>query len=383
MTTNVPPDSPSRRPPSEGGLRITPRGWAALAVLGVLLVLLVANLAGAFSGSGSPAATPTTSGSPRTTTSASPARTHGSTPTSGAPTSGAPTTSAAATHGPTAVHKVTATTSTWRLPAPLSRVVVLPVAGGLELLGGLLNGDKSSATVQRVALSSGTVTADGTLATGVHDAAGAAYGGSLYVYAGGAATEVAGVQKAVAGGTSVVAGTLPDPRSDLVAVQAAGKVVLIGGYNGHRSLKDILVSTDGVHFTVLTQLPVPVRYPAAVVRGNQIYVYGGDVALKPVDVIQRIDLAAGTATVVGHLPEPISHQAALVFGTTVWLAGGTTSSGTSDRLWRSDDGLAFTRAGSLPAPRSDAGVAMVHGVGYLVGGEGSTRFDTVVEVKPG
>jgi hypothetical protein len=28
-------------------------------------------------------------------------------------------------------------------------------------------------------------------------------------------------------------------------------------------------------------------------------------------------------------------------------------------------------------------VAMLHGVGYLVGGEGSGRFDTVVVVKPG
>jgi hypothetical protein len=349
----------------------------------VVLVLLVADLGGAFSGSGKSSGTPSTSGSPSTTTSGSPAATHSSTPTSGAPTSATPTTTAAVKHGPTPVHKVTATTSTWRLPAPLSRSVVLPVAGGLEVLGGLLNGDHSSAVVQRIALPAGTVTADGTLATGVHDAAGVAYQGSLYVYAGGAAQEVNTVQKAVPGGTSVTAGALPDPRSDLVSVQVGGKVVVLGGYNGHRTLKDILVSTDGVHFTVLTQLPVPVRYPAAVVRGSQIWVYGGDVNLKPVDVIQRIDLAAGTATVVGHLPGPLSHEAGLVFGTSVWLAGGSTATGTTAALWRSDDGLAFVRSGSLPAPRSDAGVAMVQGVGYLVGGEGTGRFDTVVAVKPG
>jgi hypothetical protein len=120
-----------------------------------------------------------------------------------------------------------------------------------------------------------------------------------------------------------------------------------------------------------------------VVRGGDIYLYGGDVDLKPTDVIQKIDVAAGTATLVGHLPEPISHEAALVFGGTVWLAGGTDPAGTSDRLYRSDDALTFTRAGSLPGPRSNAGVAMVGGVGYLLGGENGSRLDTVVMVKPG
>lgn len=355
-------------------------------MLAVLVVLLVAGLAGAFSGSGTPAAQPGSTVSPATKTTTSPAAVHSAaTTTSGAPTPTIATTTTASAKpaGPGPVHAVTATTSTWRLPAPLSRAVVLPVAGGLELLGGLLNGDHSSPDVLRVALPAGTVTADGKLATPVHDAAGAAYQGGLYVYAGGAASEVAAVQKAVPGGTSVTAGALPEPRSDLVTVQVGGKVVAIGGYNGHRTLADILVSTDGVHFTVLAKLPVPVRYPAAVVHGGQIWVYGGDVGLKPVDVIQRIDLTAGTATVVGHLPEPISHQAGLVFGSSVWLAGGVTPSGTSGRLWRSDDGLAFVSGGALPAPRSDAGVAMLNGVGYLVGGEGAGRFDTVVAVKPG
>ena len=351
-------------------------------MLAVVLVLIVAALAGAFSGSGKSTADPGVTTPARTSGTSSPAAAS-STPTTRSSAPVTTTSAASTTHAATAVHTVLATTSTWHLPTQLSRVVVLPVSGGLELIGGLLNGDQSSAKVDHLALPAGTVTADGTLATGVHDAAGAAYGGSLYVYAGGASSEVAGVQKVVPGGTSLSVGTLPDPRSDLVEVQVGDKVVLLGGYNGHRSLKDVLISSDGVHFTVLTQLPVPVRYPAAVVRGGQIWVYGGDVALKPSTVIQRIDVAAGKATVVGHLPEAISHEAGLVFGTTVWLAGGTIGSGTSDHLWRSDDGLTFVRAGSLPAPRSDAGVAMVQGVGYLVGGEGTNRFDTVVTIKPG
>jgi hypothetical protein len=360
-----------------GQLHLTSRGRLALAVAAVVVALVIAQLAGVFSGSkAKPSALkPTATGS----VGASPPAAAGTSTGASTTTSVAPTT----THHPTVVHNVVATTSSWHLPAPLSRSVVLPVTGGLEVLGGLLNGDHSASAVRRIALPAGTVTSDGTLSPAVHDAAGAAYKDGLYVYAGGAASEVAGVQKAVSGSTATTAGSLPAPRSDLVAVQVAGKVLLIGGYDGVHTLADVLVSSDGVHFTVLTRLPVPVRYPAAVVRNGQVFVYGGDVSRKPVDDIQRIDVAAGTATVVGHLPEPISHQAGLVFGTSVWLLGGTTPTGTSGRMWRSDDGVRFTRAGSLPQPRSDAGVAMSHGVGYLVGGEGAHRFDTVVTVKPG
>ena len=134
---------------------------------------------------------------------------------------------------------------------------------------------------------------------------------------------------------------------------------------------------------MLTQLPVPVRYPAVVVRGNDIYLYGGDVDRKPSDVIQKIDVAAGKATLVGHLPEPISHEAAFVFGSTVWLAGGVDPAGVSAKLFRSDDAIAFVRDGVLPSARSDAGAAVLDGVGYLLGGENGSRLKSVLTLKPG
>ena len=337
---------------------------------------LIAWLGGAFGGGfgGSGKKAPTAAGA---------SSTH---PVAGksAGTSTSPTTPGTVKHkaGPTPVHRVSAVTEKWRLPTTVSRLVVLPTTGGLELLGGLLDGDTSSALVQHLALGSGKVTADGHLKTGVHDAAGAAYKAGLYVYGGGAASEVSSVQKVTRGATAAQVATLPAARSDLVAAVVGSKVVLLGGYDGAQSLADVLVSTDGIHFTVLTRLPVAVRYPAVLVRGGEIYLYGGDVDRKPSDVIQRINLKTAKAGVVGHLPMPISHEAALTFGTTVWLAGGVTPAGATSRLYRSDNGVVFTRAGSLPGPRSDAGVAMVHGVGYLVGGEAPGRLNTVVVLKP-
>ncbi len=51
----------------------------------------------------------------------------------------------------------------------------------------------------------------------MHDSAGAVVGGRSYVYAGGAAQEVATVQRAVPGGAATQVGALPQPRSDLAA----------------------------------------------------------------------------------------------------------------------------------------------------------------------
>ena len=211
---------------------------------------------------------------------------------------------------------------------------------------------------------------------------GASYKGRLFVYGGTGNGTVATVQRIDRGHVAVDAGVLPAPRADLVEAQAAGKVVLLGGYDGTNLLADVLVSSNGTTFTVLTRLPVPVRYPAVAVRGNDLYVYGGDVAGKPSDVIQKVDVVAGTATLAGHLPQPLSHEAALVFGSTVWLAGGTTTSGTSAALLRSDDALTFLKDGVLPEARTDAGVALVNGVGYLLGGENGSRLRSVVVIKP-
>jgi hypothetical protein len=297
-------------------------------------------------------------------------------------TSSSAVTSAAAPRTRTAP-SLTATTLPWQLPTPLSRMVALLAPGGaVELAGGLLDGDHSSARVLRLDPVTGTTTADGTLATGIHDSAGAVVGGHLVVYAGGASVEVSSIQQLTAGGVATRLGSLPEPRSDLVVATVGSKVVVLGGYSGSAVLADVLVSDDGVHFTVLARLPVPVRYPALVVRGSTIYLYGGDVARQPTDVIQRVSVASATAEVVGHLPRATGHGAALVLGGAVWLVGGTYPGGTSSRIYRSTDGIRFTQAGQLPGPRSDMGVVVLRGVGYLIGGETPTRTASVVALRP-
>lgn len=348
--------------------------WPRLPVALVAVLVTAASLTGCTSHGVVAAVTPSTAGG-----------------SSATPSAVAPATAAATPHplapviatSPPKARRITATTLRWRLPVPLSRMVALAApGGGVELAGGLLNGDHSSARVLRLDPATGRTTADGTLATGVHDSAGAVVGSHLFVYAGGASVEVSDIQRLVSGGSAAVVGSLTQPRSDLVVVTVDGKVVVLGGYSGTAALADVLASTDGVHFTVLARLPVPVRYPAVVVRGTNVYLYGGDVAKQPSDVIQRISVATGTAVVAGHLPRATGHAGALVLGGAVWLAGGTFPGGTSSRIYRSVDGVTFSQSGLLPGPRSDMGVVVLEGVGYLIGGETPTRTSSVVALRP-
>ena len=129
-----------------------------------------------------------------------------------------------------------------------------------------------------------------------HDAAGATLGGRTFVFGGGEQSSVATVQESRRGrrpphGTATVAGRLPGPRSDLVAVTRGGTAYLLGGYDGAGYDATVLATRDGRHFTVAARLAVPVRYPAVAVLGSQIWVFGGQTSHGITNDIQRISLA--------------------------------------------------------------------------------------------
>jgi outer membrane protein assembly factor BamB len=142
----------------------------------------------------------------------------------------------------------------------------------------------------------------------------------------------------------------------------------------------VLATTDGVHFTSVVKLRVPVRYPAVVADGGMVYAFGGEIsatgsALSATDVIQRIDPATHTAVVVGHLPQPLYGAAAFVIGGTVYVAGGQIPGGPT--LTHIDAFVPSTgtvlNAGLLPQAEAFGGYTTVpsaHGaIGYIVGGE--------------
>ena len=261
----------------------------------------------------------------------------------------------------------------WRLPEPVARQAVVPDADGTSLVvaGGLLAGDRSTATAYSLDLRRGTVTPLPGLRTAVHDTAGVLLAGRALVLGGGNASEQAVVQSVGPGGARV-RGHLPGARSDLSAVRVGDRAYVVGGYDGlSPALPGVLSSRDGRRWRTVARLPVPVRYAAVVAAGSTVWVFGGERNGAMVDVVQRVDPASGAARVVAHLPRPLGHAAALLLGDRVLVAGGRTSADRlTSRLWWFDTGSGrFTRAGRLPRPLADSASFADGSTGYLVGGE--------------
>ncbi|MBV9410446.1 MAG: hypothetical protein JO148_02520 [Acidimicrobiia bacterium] len=292
---------------------------------------------------------------------------------------------ATTTSRPTSVH---ATLAPWSLPAPLTRPAVAITSDRVFLLGGLTAADVSTARVVTVDTATGHSSLAGSLAEAVHDAAAATVGGVPTVFGGGSARTIDIVQGFTAP-TGHVVGHLPRARSDLSSAVIGDTAYVVGGFDGSALTPDVLATTDAVHFRTVGRLNQGVRYAAVAAVGHNIWVAGGQTGTaegatgSEVDLIQRIDVDTGTATVVGHLPHRLAHAMAFALDGHLYLAGGRTASGPlTDLLAIADDGT-VTPVGSLPGPRADAGVAVVANTAFLFGGEttGPTKaLASVVEV---
>ncbi len=287
---------------------------------------------------------------------------------------------------------VTATIAAFRLPATLSRAVAYPAGTHLLVATGLHDGDRSTGTVIDIDLPGSHVTVAGRLPQAVHDAAGALLGGMPTTFGGGAASEVATIQQFVpAQRTTRTAGTLPGPTSDAVAASTDAGVVLAGGYDGSRTLPQVLLLTAPDRVRTLAPLPVPVRYPAVAVTGSgagqRVLLFGGESGGVATTAVQEIDPASGSVRVVAHLPAARTQAMAVSLGRSIFVAGGAAAGTTGARVF--DDVLrydptahTFSRAGTLPYPTSDAAVAVLGQRAYLVGGETPARTDRTIILGP-
>src|SRR5215472_12035793 len=258
----------------------------------------------------------------------------------------------------------------YQLPAGVSREVVLPGAAGLLIVGGLTPSGASASTVTSLDPVTGATRAAGRLAQATHDAAGLLLDGRAFVLGGGTAGSVPTVQALVPGAQAAVTGALSQARSDSTGVSAGPVGYVVGGYDGTRWNPQVLATRDGRHFRVAARLAVPVRYAASAIADGRIWVFGGQTAAGPTDVIQRIDPATGAAAVAGHLPRPVQGATVIGLQGQIFLAGGVTAQGTSATVYQFDPVTVRVRvAGELPVPVGYAGEAAIGGAGYLVGGE--------------
>jgi hypothetical protein len=311
----------------------------------------------------------------------------------------------------------------WRLPAPLSREVVVAAPGHrLIVLGGLAAGGVSASGVYAVHTGSGAVRQIGSLGAPLHDAAAALIGRRALVFGGGSTATVATVEAFTVPGrhgansaaTASSGSPMPVPRSDSAAVTVGGTTYIVGGYDGAHPDAGVLATTDGRTFRTVATLRVPVRYPAVAALGGQIFVFGGQAvtgaqAGAPVSTIQAVDPARHTSAVVGRLPVPLAGAAAMTVGNELFVAGGestvrqrqvpgfgTTQLGPAEKA-AAGSGVTHTStvsaiwafqpttkrllpAGRLQVPVSHAAVAVTGSTAWIVGGESHGSLVAAVQM---
>jgi outer membrane protein assembly factor BamB len=273
---------------------------------------------------------------------------------------------------------ITATTMSVRLPVALSRVVAMPLNGGVIVAGGL---DPHQVTTSQTLVfdpSSPSIRPAGHLAIAVHDAGAGVVGGTALVVGGGSAASSDAVQGVHADGTAAVVGRLPQVRSDDSVAVAGGQLYVIGGYDGVHELPGVLATTDGVTFHTVGQLAETVRYGAAYASSGAVWIFGGEHQGQPIADIQRVDTRTGASTVVGKLPHPLAHAAVAVLGTQVLILGGSDGHNPQNTIFAFDPATgSVTLVGSLPESVSDMATAVVGDTAYVLGGNALTAQQTI------
>ena len=310
----------------------------------------------------------------------------------------------------------------WHMAGPLSREVVTAGSPGqLIVLGGLSASDTSTNEVYAVSTATGAVRRIGALPVAVHDAAVAVSGQRALVFGGGSSASVGTVQSfpLAGGGTATDVGSLPAPRSDAQAVTIEATTYIVGGFDGSKPDASVVATTNGQTYRTIATLPVPVRYAAVAALGGRIYAFGGEAitgphAGTPVNVIQVVDPARRTASIVGHLPEALAGAAAVTVNGELFVAGGESPAATKptpglgstqltgqpianagsegpssptrtvSTIWAYDPATRrLLTAGRLQVPVSNAGVAADGSVAWIVGGESNgARVSSVQMIRP-
>ena len=280
---------------------------------------------------------------------------------------------------------LTVSVASWRLPYAIAREAVIPLGSGRVLVGGgMFPDDTSSARSFELTPSSGQASSLPALSVDVHDVAGGLYAGEPAIYGGGNASEQSTVQQ-FRGGVWRVVDHMPTTRSDLSVATVGSTTYVLGGYDGTGVPTQVLAQSGSGGLKPAGQLVEGIRYAATAVVGTSIYLFGGEVSGAELGIVQRYDTVTHTTTVVAHLPVPLGHASAVVLGGRILLMGGRIQPevGTRAMWWFDTATRRFTHAGELPAPITDAAVAVsTDGLtAWLLGGEAPTVRDGVIRLS--
>ncbi|MGH2596944.1 MAG: hypothetical protein ACRDH7_13380, partial [Actinomycetota bacterium] len=310
-------------------------------------------------------------------------RPHGS-QTSAAPTPPGPTFSVVKPPSLPALGEFSIRKAGYRLAAPIQRTVAVRFSGVVYIAGGL---DAAGITVDGVFSmdpSTGHLTSLGSLPRGVHDAAGAAIDGKLYVFAGGAGTGTDDVQAFdPSTGRGSIVGHLPVALSDLAAATVGATTYLVGGYDGTAPRSEIYATTDGTTFRTVGRLPIGLRYPAVTAADGRLIIAGGQGPAGPTNGIFAFDPANGSVRAIGHLPSPVAHASAFALGNKVYVVGGRDANDHALTAVTAVDPITgrVIRQAPLGHPLADAATVVGPGKTLMIGGFGVATSSQVLEAS--
>ena len=156
--------------------------------------------------------------------------------------------------------RVTIRSAPYRLIAPIQRAVAVWDGPIVYIIGGLDAANTTVGGVYSMNPVSGRLTAVGSLAQPVHDAAVSLISGRIFVFGGGTGSGTDTVQSFdPRTGRAAVVGHLPVALSDLAAARIGATTYIVGGFDGSNPRREIYATTDGRSFSVVGHLPVGLR----------------------------------------------------------------------------------------------------------------------------
>jgi hypothetical protein len=216
-----------------------------------------------------------------------------------------------------------------RLAQPLHDAAATTVRGRTLVFGG---GNTSTLDLVQALSPSGVATQVGRLPAALSDLSAVPLAGAAYTVGGfdGQAPD-ASVLQTVNGAAFTRVARLPTPVRYAATATIGDKIYAFGGELADGSETNEIQEYDvGTERAVIAgHLPDPVSHAAALDIHGSIYLLGGRVRGAAIDRILRFDPSRGAVSRAGRLPYPVYDGAAASFGGRGYLLGGLGSSGSS------------------------------------------------------
>jgi N-acetylneuraminic acid mutarotase len=166
---------------------------------------------------------------------------------------------------------------------------------------------------------------------------------------------------------------MPTPRGALAAVESAGRLYAIGGYDGSGNRAEVEIYDPAADaWTAAAPLPTPRDHLAAATVGGKIYAIGGRLNqsyARNLQTVEAYDPAGDRWTRVADLPTARSGITAGVIRDTIYVLGGEAPEGT----FRTNEAYSpetdrWHSAAPMPTSRHGLGSAVIGDRLYVLSG---------------